>query len=117
MLNKSTADWQIIVSHFPPETCVFHPEVAYDLRDLGYKYGIDFVVSGHRHGQELHPSGYGARCPGQTAGIPYIITGGGGGITSEAAAEMSYGFMDMTLTKDVLTIVDYTHTKTERGRM
>jgi len=117
MLNKSTADWQIIVTHFPPETCVFHPDIAYNLRDLGWKYGIDLVVSGHRHEQELHPSGYGARCPAQTAGIPYVISGGGGGITSEAESDMSYGFMDILLTKETVTIQDITHTGDIRSTM
>merc|ERR1712012_1447592 len=73
-LDASTAHWQIVVTHFPP---------TWDRamwEDLSRRHGIDLIVTGHTHYQEfhnrdvfnfLHPTAW-------------IITGGGGGITSES---------------------------------
>lgn len=117
-LTQSTADWQIIVTHFPPETRVANPKFVADLKRLGKAYGIDLVISGHRHVQAQYPTGVNdVDAAIGTAGIPYVVTGGGGGITSESAPDGSsvgtghseYGFMDMVLTKNEIRIDSLDH--------
>lgn len=90
-VKSSNADWQIVVTHFP---CG---------HDAGYYHalhgaGLDFLVTGHRHDQELQ----------HHASPPCIVTGGGGGITSEAPprGEMTsqYGFFDLTISKSQMLI-------------
>jgi len=120
-MDQSTADWQIVVSHFPPEDW-------YDgkrWRELTAKYGIDLWVAGHRHTQEVwYPSHL-----GDTA---VVVTGGGGGVTSEGWPNHwspDYGYMDVTISKTELKIEafrmewanDWTNTTTivkprQRGR-
>lgn len=121
-LDKSTADWQMIVTHFPPN---------YDtLRDLTphvEKYGIDLIMAGHSHLQQVwYQQEYAGYDIGDTA---WVISGGGGGVSSEGPPAVDYskpctgpdhrdcdqatgyddqyGFMDMIITKDHLTIKPY----------
>jgi hypothetical protein len=101
-LKKSKADWKIIVSHFQPEG-IFISTV----KDLMNNYGVDLYIGSHRHGQEMHVS-KNNRILGYK---PYLICGGGGGITSEADpytvpfyGDRAYGFMDLTMTKAKITI-------------
>eukprot|EP00929_Paragymnodinium_shiwhaense_P060428 TRINITY_DN3017_c3_g1_i2.p1 TRINITY_DN3017_c3_g1~~TRINITY_DN3017_c3_g1_i2.p1 ORF type:complete len:752 (-),score=133.12 TRINITY_DN3017_c3_g1_i2:323-2578(-) len=107
-LEASAADWQIIMTHFPPEKCVPNPDFVDDLRDLGHKYGVDLVISGHRHVQSLFPSGYADWT--MTAGIPYVVSGGGGGIMSDGMPHsypFQYGYMEMKVTKYLITIANF----------
>merc|ERR1712154_698524 len=67
------------------------------VQELNSKYGIDLIFTGHTHYQ-VH---------GEDKGIPWIISGGGGGVTSDAKPAISghdsaYGFVDFTITKDEL---------------
>jgi len=81
-----------------------------DLRRLGHEYGIDLIVSGHRHIQGLFENGENGFST--TAGIPYLIAGGGGGITADGPpvdGRDMYGFMDMKLEKDNIFIQNYNH--------
>ena len=69
---------------------------------------MDLYISGHTHQQELS---YKGPIFGDTA---YIISGGGGGITSEMIPDIqgnddAYGFMDITINRDQIKIVRYTH--------
>jgi len=126
-LDASRADWQIIVTHFPPEHWTHYPDNTVDLKRLGDKYGIDLIVAGHRHDQELHPAGDWAVeiMDGYAAGIPFVVTGGGGGVTSENDPGFGnvkpqadqYGFMDMTLTKTELRIEAFNFNGASRGVM
>lgn len=103
-LPKSTADWQIVVTHFPPEFA------ADDWKYISAKHGVDLYISGHRHKQEVHPPG----ADNVLGATPYIVTGGGGGITSElmpdaAGDDDAYGFMDIVLTKGQINITSISH--------
>merc|ERR1719221_611649 len=46
-LGASTADWQIVVTHFPP---MWGKD---DWMYLAAKHGIDIMISGHIHKQDL----------------------------------------------------------------
>jgi hypothetical protein len=80
-LKESEADWQIIVTHYPPEGWVAYRKMFVDLKRIAQDYGVDLFVTGHRHVQTLYENGLAAWC--DTAEIPYVVSGGGGGITSD----------------------------------
>merc|ERR1719362_213012 len=103
-LSQSNAEWQIVVTHFPPE----HGQS--DWTRLVQKYGIDLVITGHRHQQEVHYMEDG----NFLRPTPYIVSGGGGGITSEATPTANgtddmYGFMDLTMTRLEIMIEAISH--------
>lgn len=106
-LNKSTADWQMIVTHFPPSDA----GIRDDLMRVSAAYGVDLIMTGHSHIQTVnYQRPYGPDVDyGDTA---CVISGGGGGVTSEGhpaadGHDSQYGFMDMVLTKDQLIINPY----------
>eukprot|EP00440_Ansanella_granifera_P005062 gb/GFBE01005487.1/.p1 GENE.gb/GFBE01005487.1/~~gb/GFBE01005487.1/.p1 ORF type:complete len:438 (+),score=83.68 gb/GFBE01005487.1/:1-1314(+) len=104
-LSKSTSDWQILVSHFPPE---------YDAkfwRSLADEYGIDLMISGHRHYQQLMGAW---DSENMVPGLAWIISGGGGGITSDKVPEKygqddAYGFMDLEVSKTKILATAVSH--------
>eukprot|EP00928_Gymnodinium_smaydae_P011289 TRINITY_DN14184_c0_g2_i2.p1 TRINITY_DN14184_c0_g2~~TRINITY_DN14184_c0_g2_i2.p1 ORF type:complete len:699 (+),score=150.44 TRINITY_DN14184_c0_g2_i2:106-2097(+) len=109
-LAQSTADWQIIVTHFPPQYGI---EIW---RPLFKKYGVDIFVSGHRHQQEVHYKEKGGSWHAPDLGdTAWTVTGGGGGVTSEGdprsqketALVQQYGFMDLVMFKDKIHIDMY----------
>lgn len=103
--SVTAANWQIIVTHFPPEA-------GWKLETWQYladRYGIDLMVTGHRHQQEIHAS-----FSGPLGATAYVVTGGGGGITSERAPSLDgrddqYGFMDIAISKDQISIEAISH--------
>lgn len=103
LLGASTTEWQIVVTHYPPN---FGNQAAW--LEMSAKHGIDLFVTGHVHRQEVH---YRGDAFGDTA---YIISGGGGGITSEGVPSMDgnddqYGFMDLTLSRQHILIQAISH--------
>eukprot|EP00411_Alexandrium_monilatum_P000547 CAMPEP_0175198178 /NCGR_PEP_ID=MMETSP0093-20121207/8394_1 /TAXON_ID=311494 /ORGANISM="Alexandrium monilatum, Strain CCMP3105" /LENGTH=448 /DNA_ID=CAMNT_0016491165 /DNA_START=112 /DNA_END=1456 /DNA_ORIENTATION=- len=102
-LTASTADWQIVVTT---------SRAALSLTSSGgckSSYGLDLLVTGHRHDQELW-------APNRLGGLTCFVTGGGGGIVSEASpnpalkrtwyssVQAQYGFFDLTITKAAILI-------------
>jgi len=102
-LGESQADWQIMNTHFP---CGEDGAGQSFYRKLHTEYGLDLMVTGHRHDQELWLPTDGRNHMG---GLTCIVTGGGGGISSEATpnagykqdwyGEGEYGFYDITISK------------------
>lgn len=91
-LKKSTADWRVVVTHFPGPTITGDPAIR------ALKDDIDLVITGHTHYQQI----------GADKGLKWIITGGGGGITSDGGTpsktgyDMCYGFVDFTISRTEL---------------
>jgi hypothetical protein len=111
-LSQSTADWQIVVTHFPPsfDRAVFG--------NLTVDYGIDLFVTGHLHRQEVHGADDEDNFLAPTV---WVVSGGGGGITSDWLPDLggdsqSYGFMHMTLARDQIEVVNVRHTGVEGDR-
>lgn len=123
LLERSTADWQMIVTHFPPS---YH--TLRELTPLVEKHGIDLIMAGHSHLQMVwYQQTYIDYDIGDTA---WVISGGGGGVSSEGAPTVDwqkpgndkatgyddqYGFIDMAVTKDHLSIRPYSWGKHPDG--
>lgn len=113
-LAGSKTDWQVIVTHFP---CGFEADW---FKGLNSRLGLDLLVTGHRHDQELWKSGQ-IGYSGILGGLTCFVTGGGGGITSEESVlpgarshnwdnvKTQYGFFDLTISKSEIFIelIDY----------
>jgi len=90
-LAESDARWQVVVTHFPG------PIIAPMLATMADR--IDLLITGHAHFQAM----------GSSAGIDWIISGGGGGVTSDAQPtedghDSAYGFVDITVTSHKMIV-------------
>merc|ERR1712178_58127 len=87
-MKTSTAEWHIIVTHYQPESIFNDPEI----KRLDKQYGIDLIMGGHTHFQKTGVTDY---------GVTWILTGGGGGTTTDGdlpqddGRQNSYGFIDL----------------------
>jgi len=104
-LQGSLAEWQIVVTHFPPTWGQEH------WKNVTYRYGVDLIVTGHKHVQNVW-SPTAADNFLKPTGV--VISGGGGGITSEGIPDKNgeddqYGFVDLTLSKDSILIDAISH--------
>jgi hypothetical protein len=103
----STADWQIVVNHYPPNYNLGQQGSFMEWAKWLTPAGVDLYISGHEHSQRIiREKQY------QKTGA--IITGGGGGVTSEiiptpGGKEESYGFMDITISLEKITIQAFSH--------
>jgi len=114
-LEKSIADWKIVVTHYPAAYAVGRAEDhSYcDWRQvLDRTYGVDLMVTGHTHFQKIF-----YHDPHEDMGdTAHVITGGGGGVTSEISPPFpslghddSYGFMDMKITAQYINITSISY--------
>merc|ERR1740121_811615 len=113
-LRQSSAEWQIVVTHFPPSWG------RWDWIPMAKTHGIDLIITGHVHSQQLIHPGMPRRefwpsvftdFLGDTA---WIVSGGGGGITSEHPPNQGgwddeYGFMDVSISKTKMSINAISH--------
>lgn len=109
-LDQSKADWQIVVTHYPPNS---GPDYWLPLSN---KYGIDLFLSGHQHKQEVHYVEDG----NYLVPTAWIVSGGGGGVTSERVPDPDghddqYGFFELTLTKEVIEVQGISHGGQQRS--
>merc|ERR1712107_252981 len=65
IIKESTAEWHIVVSHYTGNSLANQ----HNLMAVHNKYHIDLLFTGHQHSQEM----------GDTQGLEWIISGGGGG--------------------------------------
>jgi len=92
-LKASTSEWKIIVTHFPPPVVLAVPFY----KNVITKYGVDLVVTGHAHYQQTGID--------KETGVHWIITGGGGGVTTDSAPDYpgghdeAYGFIDFAINR------------------
>jgi len=98
--------FQIVVTHYPPSwfqkfwSC------------MAARFGIDVFIGGHTHIQLVHAGA----SPGNPVkgGTCTVISGGGGGITSEGMPSIDgnddqYGFMELQLSKEKIRIAAISH--------
>merc|ERR1711957_29113 len=84
---------------------------------LHQSYGLDLLVTGHKHDQELWKGSKTALPASQLGGLTCFVTGGGGGITSEESplknhgmshawpnVNTQYGFFDMAVSKEKIRL-------------
>lgn len=106
-LKRSTADWQILVTHYPAH----YPVLSKALIPLAKKYGIDLIVTGHTHEQKIHAP-YDTIFDVDYGATARVVSGGGGGIFSEGPPSPSghddaYGFMDLVISREELVLQAY----------
>jgi len=104
-LARSTAQWQIAVTHFPPTWGHDH------WQNWTHDFGVDLILTGHKHLQEVwRPTDVTNRL----SPTAVVISGGGGGITSEGLPDAEgqddqYGFFDLTLSRKAIKIEAISH--------
>lgn len=103
-LQESTSEWQIVMTHYPSAADM--P----DFQRISAQYGIDLIFVGHSHDQVFDNS----------SGTPRVISGGGGGITSDVLPRVdglddAYGFVDFSINRTQLKIEMQSHGGVQGG--
>jgi len=98
--KENRATWTIVNTHFPVTWFYMDDK----LQELHEKYGIDLMFTGHTHQQET----------GYKHNYTYIISGGGGGVTSDACPSYhgnddAYGFVDFRINATTLSWDMHSH--------
>jgi len=104
-LEQSKSDWQIVVTHYPPTFASNY------WAGFAHKHGIDAIITGHIHSQQMHLGDDHGNFLRPTA---WIVSGGGGGITSENVPDQAgwddqYGFFELTLSRDMIEVQGISH--------
>jgi len=104
-LSQSKSDWQIIVTHVPPDAG------KDGWKYLVERYGVDLILTGHRHNQEIWGPDMDGNFLSPTA---FVVSGGGGGITSQGVPSSDgnddqYGFVDLVLSREEIKVQAITH--------
>lgn len=104
--HRKLSDWQIIVTHFPP---LWGMDQWKKLCD---KFGVDIFIAGHVHSQQLWAQNEWPK--NQLGNTAVVISGGGGGITSEDAPNKEgwddqYGFVKMQVSKEEIILRHISH--------
>jgi len=112
-LEASTAEWQIVVSHYP---VLYNHDMVWET--YAKEHGIDLIITGHQHRQEIYnrkpiEQKYDARKTNMGPTV-HVVTGGGGGIQTDDkpdadGADDTYGYMIMKLQVNQLTVEAWTH--------
>lgn len=114
-MKESDADWQIVVTHYP---------ASYGLgKQINWgkwlePMGVDLLVTGHKHLQKI--AYLGVHDHVDTGKSAWVITGGGGGVTTDSmpvtdsGEDDSYGFMEFVMTASELNIKTYSHGGVDR---
>merc|ERR1712139_473365 len=96
VLKESTAEWHIVVTHFP----TMYADA--DIKRLHELYGIDVLFTGHAHLQSLTQ---------RENGMVTVISGGGGGVTTDGGMvdlvhgdDDALGFVDFAIDRTQLKI-------------
>lgn len=96
VLSNSTAEWNIVVTHYPATA------VTPGIQHLHDNYGIDVLFTGHNHMQTLTQL---------ENGMVHIVSGGGGGITTDSGVvdksrgnDDALGFVDFEISRTKLKI-------------
>jgi len=105
-LAASNARWKIVVTHFP---CGYEGSWYKALRE---QHGLDLIVTGHRHQQELWWPGTTSKYvrnfmnQNDLGDLVCVVSGGGGGITAQKFMDADYGrdllwygFFHLTISK------------------
>merc|ERR1712217_332542 len=123
-LKKSTADWQLAVTHYPATFSIGATQSNHLYwPTFAAQYGIDIVIAGHVHLQEVNyktgiTSSIGRHTGVDMGDVAWVVSGGGGGITSEGIAQAApkedghddgYGFMDMEISLESIKITAISH--------
>merc|ERR1711957_366934 len=91
--------------------------MGYSVRELRWadfskKAGLDLIIAGHQHNQEVHYQDGMLADIGDTA---WVVSGGGGGITSDGGdptangEDDAYGFMDLEISLETIIITAISH--------
>jgi len=115
----STADWQIVNTHYPGTYSLGNAgkdHIVWD--EWGPKLGVDLIITGHKHEQNLFYGGDWGVQGGDWSETAMVITGGGGGVSTEAEPTNSgdddtYGFSDYTINLTHLEIKMWSHGGTD----